>query len=399
MTAFARWQGCACRCDSRFMDHPDCIDPFRAARQNDGTLVADFAGETIPMILRHADVRHAARDWSLFSSDAPMRVPIPSEEGVRSVRQLPIEADPPLHTQFRNLLKPIFLRPLAPDYQARIDALIARLIDAAAAQPQIEIVRGFSLPLQSHALTYLLGMPEHAAQEWIGWGVHVFHDGDDSAGKGATLDRYIRDALHGADVADGTDFFAILRRARVDDRGLTMDEMVGIANLTFAGGRDTVIHSVSRIIAWFAAHRAELDAIATDPKRIAFATEEFVRVISPLTHIGRVCAHATQVGGQSVPANDRVSLCWASANYDETVFDQPETTRLDRSPNPHVGFGSGVHNCLGATQARAILRSLIHQLGTRTRAITVISEQRQYEVQTDYRRWVGFDSLVVRIER
>jgi len=379
------------------MDDQDISDPFRARRQTAGTLVADFAGEQIPMILRHADVRRAASEWQTFSSDAPMRVPIPSEEAVRSVRQLPIEADPPLHSQFRTLLKPIFLRPLAPDYQAAIDALIGRLIDAAAALPQIEIVREFALPLQSRALTYLLGMPEDAAEEWIGWGTHVFHDGNDSAGKGAVLDRYIRDALHAADGAGGTDFFAFLRHATVDGRKLTLDEMIGIANLTFAGGRDTVIHAVSRIIAWFATHRAELDAIATDPKRIAFATEEFVRVISPLTHIGRVCAHATPVGGQTVQANERVSLCWASANHDETVFDRPETTRLDRSPNPHMGFGSGVHNCLGATQARAILRSLIRHLGLRTSAITVVSEQRQYEEQTAYRRWVGYDQLIVRM--
>lgn len=381
------------------MADPDCIDPFRAERQSCGILVADFAGESIPMILRHGDVRRAAKDWSVFSSDAPMRVPIPSEEDVRSVRQLPIEADPPLHTQFRDLLKPIFLQPLAPDYQARIDALIARLIAEAAALPQIEIVRGFALPLQSHALAYLLGMPETAAEEWIGWGTHVFHDGDDSTGKGAALDRYIKGALAAADVSGGTDFFAILRRAAVDGRALTMDEMIGIANLTFAGGRDTVIHSVSRIIAYFAAHRSELAALAGDPKRIAFAIEEFVRVISPLTHIGRVCAHDTQVGGHDVRAGERVSLCWASANLDETVFDAPKAIRLDRSPNPHVGFGSGVHNCLGATQARAILRSLVQQLAAQTSSITVLDEQRQYDAQTDYRRWVGYQSLLVRIER
>ncbi|WP_298167477.1 cytochrome P450 [Novosphingobium sp.] len=381
------------------MSDQDCIDPFRAERQAHGILIADFVGETIPMILRHADVRQAAKDWTIFSSDAPMRVPIPSEEGVRSVRQLPIEADPPLHTQFRDLLKPIFLRPLAADYQVRIDALIARLIEAATAQPEIEIVRGFALPLQSRALTYLLGMPEKAAEEWISWGTHVFHDGEDSTGKGETLDRYIRGALDAADVVHGTDFFAILRRATVDGRALTIDEMVGIANLTFAGGRDTVIHSVSRIIAYFAAHREELAALAGDHKRIAFATEEFVRFISPLTHIGRVCAHSTQLGSHDVQADERISLCWASANHDERVFEDPGVVRLDRSPNPHLGFGSGVHNCLGATQARAILRSLIQQLATRTSAITVLGEERQYEEQTDYRRWVGFESLLVHMER
>lgn len=372
------------------------IDPFALAREHEGILVADFGGETIPMILRHADVRRAARDWGTFSSDAPMRVPIPSEEGVRQVRQLPIEADPPLHTRFRKLLNPLFLRPLAADYQTRIDALIGELIDGWVAAGPIEIVRAFALPLQSRALALLLGMPDAAAEEWIGWGTHVFHDGDDSGAKGKVLDDYIRRALNAARHRDGDDLFVFLNRAEVDGRRLTEDEKVGIANLTFAGGRDTVINAVSRIIAHFAAHRADLNAAAADARSLAHAVEEFVRFISPLTHIGRVCPVDTDVHGHRVAAGARVSLGWAAANHDPAVFVDPGQLRLDRSPNPHLGFGSGIHTCLGAAQARTILRSLIRQLAARTATITVIEEHRHHEDQASYRRWVGHDRLVAR---
>ncbi|WP_336896307.1 cytochrome P450 [Novosphingobium sp.] len=380
------------------MEQETAIDPFSEARRGSGVLVARFGGETIPMILRHDAVRRVAKDWHTFSSDAPMRVPIPSEEAMRSVRQLPIEADPPLHSAVRDMLKPVFLRPVAPAYIARIDALVAELVDAATARPQIEIVREFALPLQSRALAHLLGLPEAEAEEWISWGTHVFHDGEDGAAKGAVLDRYIRNALAKAAGSDGDDFFAVLNRAELDGRRLNTDEMVGIANLTFAGGRDTVINAVSRIIAYFAANRPALDAIGSDAKRIAFAVEEFVRVISPLTHIGRVCPVPTEVGGHTVAADARVSLCWASANRDEAVFDRPGEVRLDRSPNPHLGFGSGIHTCLGAAQARTILRCLIRQLAARTGSITVLGEQRQYEDQRSYRRWVGYEALVVAME-
>ena len=73
----------------------DISDPFRDARRADGVLGLPTDRETIPMILRHDDVRTAAKDWRTFSSDAPRRVPIPSEEHLRSVRQLPLEVDPP----------------------------------------------------------------------------------------------------------------------------------------------------------------------------------------------------------------------------------------------------------------------------------------------------------------
>lgn len=384
--------------DTGGMDHADDSDPFSAARAADGVLVARFGEETIPMLLRHREVRRAAGDWATFSSDAPMRVPIPSEEQVRSVRQLPIEADPPLHSAVRALLKPIFLRPLRDDYQAELDALVVAAIAAAVAQGTLDIVRDFALPLQSRALALLLGMPQQAADEWIGWGIHVFHDGGDSAANGNRLDAWIRSALRDAEGRCGDDFFGVLCRAEIDGRRLTDDEMAGIANLTFAGGRDTVIHSIARIVAHFAAHRGALDAIGCDARAIAFATEEFVRVVSPLTHIGRVCTRPMQLGGHAVAPGSRVSLCWAAANRDAQVFAEPDQIRLDRSPNPHLGFGSGPHTCLGATQARAILRSLIRHLGSCTRRITIVEERRQFEVQPAYRRWVGYDALIAHVE-
>ncbi len=88
-------------------------------------LPCPFQGETIPMMLRHADVREAARDWKTFSSDAPFRVPIPSEEEVRSMRQLPIETNPPEHTEYRAIVEPFFQRAKQPEVIAKVEALIA----------------------------------------------------------------------------------------------------------------------------------------------------------------------------------------------------------------------------------------------------------------------------------
>jgi cytochrome P450 len=377
------------------MTDPDLVDPFRAPRQTLGLLPTEFDGETVPMILRYREVRQAAKDWRIFSSDAPFRVPIPSEEGVRKVRQLPIESDPPVHTAFRSLLEPIFQRPRTPDYLERLDRVISDLIDQAAAAPQIEIVRDFALPLQSRALALLLGMPAESADLWTAWGTHVFHDGPDSRAKGDILDAYIRQALAAAAETPGEDVFSFLNAARVEDRLLSEDEKVGIANLVFAGGRDTIIHAVSRTIAYFAEHPADMEMIARDPARVNLAVEELVRVISPLTHIGRVCPAPTPLGNSLVGAGDRVSLCWASANRDEEMFEAPDEVRLDRSPNPHVGFGSGPHACLGATQARAILRSLVRQLGEKGCRFAVLDSVRQYEVTSTYRRWVGFKALTV----
>jgi len=369
-------------------------DPFREKRNDPGVLVCPFQGKDIPMILRHEDVRQAAKDWKKFSSDAPCRVPIPSEEDVRTMRQLPIETDPPDHTEYRELVEPFFRRAKDPAMVARVERLIDSMVHAALKRPSLEVVREFALPLQSRALTYLLNMPEAEAETWISWGTHVFHDGDGTK-KGAALEQYLHQQLDRAAANPGEDFFSALTKAAFRGRALTREEMMGFANLTFAGGRDTIIHTVSSVFSHLAGHPDALDFLRQDPARIVHASEEFFRVISPLTHIGRVCPVDTDVKGVTVKAGERVSLCWASANQDETVFAAPEEVRLDRKPNPHLAFGIGAHVCLGAPHARLLLRTLLKTFTERVGKITVLSARERVEDEARYQRVMGFESLHV----
>lgn len=379
------------------MSCPFHNDPFRKARQESGYLNASFQGEKIPMVLRHKELRQAAKDWQTFSSDAPFRVVIPSEEAVRSVRQLPIETDPPDHKDYRKLVEPFFRRPNEAEMQKQVEELVDAMVEEALSGESVEVVRQFALPLQSRALTFLFKVPESEAEVWISWGTHVFRDGPDGSSKGAILDSYIQEKLEQATNDPGEDFFSILTQAEFRGRRLTREEMAGYANLAFAGGRDTVINSISSIIGYFASYPSQLEWLGTHPEAVTTATEEFVRFISPLTHIGRVCPVETKVGSTPVQPNERISLCWASANRDETVFEEPDQVRLDRKPNPHVGFGSGPHNCLGAHHARLIIRSLLTSLARKVASIEVIEAKENIERESHYNRAVGYDKLEVRL--
>lgn len=372
-------------------------DPFREARERSGVLRCDFQAESVPMILRHEDVRKAARDWKTFSSNAPFRVPIPSEEDVRSVRQLPVEIDPPEHGEYRKIVEPFFLRAKEPGVIARVESLIGGRLAEALGRDSIEVVREFALPIQSHALTYLLNVPESEAAVWIGWGTHVFRDGGSGTQKGAALERYLDSQLERARSSPGDDFFSALVHATFQGRPLTRDEMMGFANLTFAGGRDTIIHTLSSVIAYLARNPAALAYLREDASRIVHAGEEFFRVLTPLTHIGRVCPVETHVLGTDVPAGGRVSLCWASANRDAAAFESPDEVRLDRKPNPHLAFGFGAHLCLGAAHARLILRTLLQQCVERVDRIEILAAEERVENEAAYRRTLGFESLKVRI--
>lgn len=373
-------------------------DPFREARREGAVLRCPFQGEDIPMILRHADVRAAAKDWKTYSSDAPFRVPIPSEEDVRSMRQLPIETNPPEHGEYREIVEPFFARPKDPAFVARVEALIEEMLAAAMGRGSIEVVNEFALPIQSRALTYLLNVAESEADTWIGWGIHVFKVTGGEFKKGVVLEDYLAAQFDRAERDPGEDFFSALAQATYQGRKLTREEMMGFGNLTFAGGRDTVIHSIASVIAYLGQNPAALEFLRADPKRIVLASEEFFRVFMPLTHIGRVCPVRTDVHGLEVPAGGRVSLAWASANRDEAAFEAPEETRLDRKPNPHLSFGFGTHLCLGAPHARLLIRTLLHLLVKRVSGIRIIEATEHVENEERYSRVNGFDSLVVQFQ-
>jgi cytochrome P450 len=375
----------------------DIPDPFREPRRTHGVLGLPTDRETIPLILRHDDVRKAAKDWKTFSSDAPFRVPIPSEEHLRSVRQLPIETDPPDHTDYRDLVEPFFLRAKQPAFVARVEAIVDRLLDEALGRDAIEAVGDFALPLQSRALTVLLGVDEAEAERFIGWGVHVFHHGENGAEKGQDLERYLNEQFDKAAANPGDDFYGLLTKAEFRGRPLTRAEQLGFANLMFAGGRDTMIYSVACAIGYFAEHSEALDFLRVDPARIVLASEEFFRVYMPLTHIGRVCPVDTDVHGMAVRAGDRASLCWASANLDETVFPAADEVHLDRRPNQHVSFGFGAHLCLGAAHARTVMRTLLTRLCNRVGRIDLISKVDRVEHTPAYDRPLGYESLVIRM--
>jgi cytochrome P450 len=246
-------------------------------------------------------------------------------------------------------------------------------------------------------LTLLLNMPMPEADEWIGWGQHVFHNEEGhNAEKGDALDRYLHRQFDRAEADPGDDFFSKLLKARFQGRQLSRQEMVGFANLAFAGGRDTVIATVSLALAHLAAHPADRARLRAEPQLVRSAVEEIVRIATPLTLIGRTCPHETDVRGSRVQPGGRAAICWASANRDETVFEDPEVLRIDRRRNPHVAFGAGPHHCLGASHARLVLRTLINQVCEKAADLELIDSRAKFETWPAYRRQTGFEELWIR---
>lgn len=380
------------------MKKSELSDPFEQVRLEKGYGEMNDQDDPVVMLLRLRDVRKAAHNWKAFQSAAkPGRIVIPSEVNIRETRQIPFELDPPLHTEYRAIVEPWFKRPLEAEYQAKLVEIINSIVDQALEQDRLEVVSQFALPLQSRALTLLLNIPYEEAETWISWGTHVFRSEGEAldGAKANILYDYIDKQIDRAIAQPGEDFYSVLLASEVHGRKLTREEAKGVLILTFAGGRDTVINAVTNSIAYFAEHPQSLERLRQEPEIIGKAIEELVRYFSPLTQMGRVVTEGTEVCSHAIKADSRISLCWASANRDASVFEDPNELILDRKTNPHVSFGFSHHNCLGATHARQIMKILLKTLTEKVQSIAIHDYKENIELLGKFKRKVGFDHLSV----
>lgn len=379
------------------MKKSELPDPFIEARKNKGFGHYNDQEDPVTMLLRLKDVRKTAKDWKTFKSQAekPGRIVVPSEVNIAVTRQIPFELDPPRHTKYRALVEGWFKRPDDDEYQQKVEKIITELVDEVIQKDTVEVVSDFSLKLQSRALTVLLNLPYKEAETWISWGTHVFRSEDNPLdnNKAKVLYDYIDTQIERADKEASDDLFSVLLNLEIDGRKFTKEEVKGVMVLTFAGGRDTVINAITNAIAYFGDHPESLEKIRQNPAMITFAVEELVRYFSPLTHMGRVVTKDTTVCEHAAKVDTRVSMCWASANRDETTFTNPNEVDLERKINPHVAFGFGIHKCLGATHARQVLRTLLSVLSKKIKSIELIESEDKIEDWDEFQRKVGFEKL------
>ena len=378
-------------------------DAFKDAREQKGIAKLNDQNDPVNMVLRHKDVRKCAHQWKNFQSGGKDvgRIVIPSEVAIRDTRQIPFEVDPPQHKSYRDLVEPWFKRPLLEDYQEKLTTIIENVVDENLNKEVSEVVTEFALVLQSRALTLLLNIPFKESERWISWGTHVFRSDDTAldADKANILYDYIDQEIDKAIENPGDNLYSVLLASEVDEKKLTKEEVKGVMILTFAGGRDTVINAITNSVAYLAEHPKSLKAIKEKPQMINNAVEELVRYFSPLTQMGRVVTKDAEVCEYAVKADSRIGLNWASANRDKNVFENPNEVVLDRKVNPHVGFGFGIHNCLGATHARQILRILLKVLSEKVTSIEIKEAKENIEDLETFQRKVGFDALKVQFKR
>ena len=380
----------------------DFNDTFKEKRENKGAQNFNDQNDSVTMVLRHKDIRKCAHNWKNYQSGGEEigRIVIPSEEDIRDIRQIPFEVDPPEHKGYRDLLETWFKRPIQNEYIIKLTKIIENIIDENLNKDYCEVVSEFALVLQSRALTLLLNIPLDESKRWISWGTHVFRSEETNLDKSKAdiLYDYVDSQIDVAISKPGNDLYSFLLSSEINGKKLTKEEVKGIMILTFAGGRDTIINAITNSVAYFAEHPKSLKYIKEKPEIINNAVEELIRYFTPLTQMGRVVKEDTNICEQDIKANSKISLCWASANRDESIFEEPNKVILDRKVNPHLSFGFGTHNCLGASQTRSILRILLKVMSEKLLSIEIKEAKENIEDLEVFQRKVGFNTLKVQFK-
>ena len=167
-----------------------------------------------------------------------------------------------------------------------------------------------------------------------------------------------------------------IANASIDGDALNVLEAMSHIMVLVTAGHDTTASAISGGLLALLRNPAELEKLKADPELISSAVDEMVRYVTPTTNFLRVATEDTELSGVPIKKGQDVCMNFASANRDADVFDAPDEFRVDRNPNPHVGFGTGTHACIGQTLAKVEMNALFAELVPRIKRIELAGDPR-----------------------
>jgi len=318
-------------------------------------------------LLRHEDVMRALLDHEAFSSAAFTHLTVPNG------------MDPPEHAAFRRIIEPYF----APEVMAAFEPACRDIAEAVAARlpphGEMDVIPAVAEDFALRAQCAFMGWPDGLHEPLRAWTrrnaeATLARDRTQLAEVALEFDGHIRALLQERREARQRaprDVTTRLMQERVDGRALTDAEIVSIIRNWTVGEVGTIAASVGIILHYLAERPALQDGLRTAPADLPAAIDEILRIHAPLIANRRVTRRSVVVGGRSIPAGQRVTLIWASANRDEAAFGDPDAFDPGRNQTRNLLYGAGIHVCPGASLARLELRLIIEALLRRTGRIAL----------------------------
>jgi cytochrome P450 len=373
------------------------FDPFSSAYFDDPLMVYRRLRDESPVyfnekygfyaLSRFADVVAAHRDWRGLSSAHGIDLSSLTKdpELIKSLGMI-IMMDPPEHDRFRALVSRVFTPRAVSSLEPMIRSVIAEMLDPLMERESFDAVADFSAPFPVEIISRMLGVPEGERQQirdWLDLFLHREPGQMDPTpeGQAALLDvvGYFYDLTLEKRRRPEDDMLTRLTQVTVDrgegtETTLSDQEIAGFASLLGGAGAETVTKFVGNAVVLFDEHQDQWRAIRTEPERIPGAVEEILRFLPPSQYQGRFSVEDREYEGGVIPAGFPVLLLTGAATRDPREFQDPDDFDIDRPRSVSIGFGHGVHSCLGAALARLEGRIAMEELCTRWSRLVVHTE-------------------------
>ncbi|GAA2897223.1 cytochrome P450 [Pseudonocardia halophobica] len=330
-------------------------------------------------VARHTEVAAVLKDWQTFSSAAGVGLQDPREPGYFRAPGLLLEQDPPDHARFRKVFTPILAAPSVRRLREGAEQRARALVDGLLARGTVDAVRDLAEVFPLQVLPDAIGLPVEGRELLLPMGELVFNGfGPPNELFGAALERaaearawvarcMLRENL--ASVGYGATIYGF-----ADEGTITEHEAGMLVRNFLTAGIDTTVSALSGALFHLAADPTQWAALRADPALARLAFEETVRMLTPVQVMARSCTRPARIGDAELPPGARVLVFFGSANRDPARWKDPDRFDVHRRPAGHLGFGSGVHSCLGQIAARLQGEVMVAELARRVERIELVGD-------------------------
>lgn len=269
-----------------------------------------------------------------------------------------LNADPPAHSRLRALVAKAFTPRRVEELRPRISAMVNRVLDEVQGKGSMDLLEEFALPMPVTVIAELLGIPpeDHARfRHWVQimFAPPVGGDFEPLRRMAREFQAYLQDFLAQRKASPRDDLTSALLAAEEQGDQLSGPELLSMVFLLLTAGHETTAHLVSNGVWALLRHPEQLERLRANPWLIESAVDEMLRYCSPVKNsTSRFALQDTEFGGERIPAQEMIVASLLSAHHDPAQFPEPDRFDLERMPNRHIGFGGGIHFCLGGPLAK-----------------------------------------------
>lgn len=353
-------------------------DPYPAHETlREAAAVVRLSRYGIWAMARHHEVQQGLSDWETFCSSAGVGLSDFRKETPWREPSLLLEVDPPLHTRTRavltRIMSPAALRSLRATFEAEAEALVECLVE----RRDIDAIKDLAEVYPLKVFPDAVGLPEAGREHLLPYGSMAFNAFgprnrlfEEAMATAAPIAAWIGAHCQRDRLAPGG--FGTRIHEAVDRGELTADEAPLIVRSLLTAGVDTTVNGLGNAMFAFAENPDQWQALRDDPTLARQAFDEALRYESPVQTFFRTTTRDVEVAGTLIPAGEKVLLFLGAANRDHRRWPEPHRFDIRRRAAGHVGFGTGIHGCVGQAVARMEAEAVFGALLERVAAIELL---------------------------